>query len=363
MIKEGLRYVHVESLWGKLKLPKQRYYCKPCFHHERDFVETGMDSSAVLPAALERSIKLVTKVDFAEAAELLNDWGLGLSKSRLERLSQRYGDCAWEEAKKQCKELSQQSLSNSSRHLKARRFVIETDGCFVLERDKSETTGLEGREVKSLIIYPLEKPSKRVSLSSSVGITEFRQLAQGLLRQAGLRQSDICLGLGDGAAWVRDLLQDLGIEHFLLDVFHAVGYLDTLLEAVAFTDTERLEERKRWLRGQVNGAVFLQRLQASHNLTQETLKRLSTEAQTSWYYLYNHAQLGALNYPEFKAQDWVIASGQIEGYNKWAILERMRASGMHWSKDGLNRMAFLRSDFASFKPLTHFHTLRLLAFP
>ena len=234
--------------------------------------------------------------------------------------------------------------------------------CFVLERDKGETGRLEGREVKSLIIYPLNQPSKRVSLSSSVPVAEFRLLAQGLLRQAGIDQGDICLGLGDGAPWVRELLKELGCQYSLLDVFHAVGYLDTLLQALAYSETERREERGRWLKGEVDGKSWLHEVQAHFYLSQERLDKLSPEAQTAWNYLQTHARQGALAYPAFKDKGWIIGSGQIEGYNKWAILERMRGSGMHWSKQGLIRMAFLRSDFASSHPLTNFHQVRLAAF-
>ena len=108
--------------------------------------------------------------------------------------------------------------------------------------------------------------------------------------------------------------------------------------------------------------LWLQTTQAHYNLTDTFIKTWADEALEAWAYLQKHAQQGALAYPHFKEQGWVIGSGQIEGYNKWAILERMRASGMHWSKDGLNRMAFLRSDFASYKPLTDFHAVRLTAF-
>jgi len=117
-----------------------------------------MDNSEVLPEALRRAIKLVSKVDFAEATELLNDWGMAVSKSGLERLSQAYGSSAWEQAQKRCQELSQQALSASKPQQVPRRFVIEADGCFVLARDKAPAGGLEGREVKSLIIYPLNQP-------------------------------------------------------------------------------------------------------------------------------------------------------------------------------------------------------------
>jgi len=361
MTKAGLKYVQVQSLWGKLNLPKQAYHCQSCFYYQRDFVEQGMDSSGVLPEALRRAIKLVSKVDFAEATELLNDWGVGVSKSSLERLSQAYGECAVEQAQKRCQALACQALPRSSKA--PRRIVIEVDGCFVLERDKAAAGGLEGREVKSLIIYPLNQPSNRVSLSSALPIAEFRPLAQGLLRQAGVCQDDICLGLGDGAPWVRELLQALGVDHCLLDVFHAVSYLDTLLKALGYSDKARCAARQRWLTGEVDGARYLQDLQAHYNLTAACLQTLPPEAQAAWRYLHNHAQQDALAYSRFKDEGWVIGSGQIEGYNKWAILERMRGSGMHWSKKGLNRMALLRSDFASRKPLTDFHQIRLQAFP
>lgn len=321
-----------------------------------------MDQSGVLPQALKRAMKLVTKVDFRETSELLNEWGLSLTKSSLERVHAVYGETAWEQAKTACHALSKQPLARLAKGAAVRQFVIEADGGFVLERDKAATRGLEGREVKSLVVYPLNQPSKRVSLSSSLAIDAFRVVAQGLLRQAGIRQGDSCLGLGDGASWVRELLTELGCVDSLLDVFHAVSYLDKILIALGHSEQERLEERKAWLRGEVDGALWLHTTQADYNLTDSLMQSWTEETLAAWAYLHKHAQQGALAYPHFKAQGWVIGSGQIEGYNKWAILERMRGSGMHWSKDGLNRMAFLRSDFASFNPLTDFHQVRLAAF-
>lgn len=360
MRKAGVRYKQVRSVWGKLKRPKQVSHCKACFHYERDFVERGGATSGVLPEALKRAVKLVTKVAFAEASELLNDWGMPLTKSSLERLSQAYGDTAWDQAQKRF-ELSEPCLVMKAQQ-PARRFVIEADGCFVLERNKAETGELEGREVKRLI-YPLNRPERRVSLSRSVSVSEFRPLAQGLLRQAGIRQGDSCLGLGDGAPWVRQLLGELGAQHSLLDVVHALSYLATLLQVLGFSGAKRLEERKRWLRGEVDGALWLHETQAHYHLTDALRQACSDEAQTAWNYLQTYARQGALAYPTLKAQGWVIGSGQSEGYNKWAILERMRGSGMHGSKSGLRRMAFLRADFASSKPLTDFHQVRHQAFP
>ena len=187
-------------------------------------------------------------------------------------------------------------------------------------------------------------------------------MAQGLLRQAGVSKEDSCLGLGDGAAWVQDLLTDLGTHHILLDVFHATSYLDKILQALHFSDSQRLEERQRWFKGTVDGAQWLQAMAATYNLTDTVIQSWNKDAREAWAYLQRNAKLGALDYPRFKAQGWSIASANIESYNKWAIAQRMKCAGMNWSKQGLKRMAFLRSEFASSKPITSFHRIRLSAF-
>ncbi len=301
MTKAGLRYKNVASVWGKVSMPKQGYHCRACFYYQRQFSEQGMDESGVLAEALKRAVKLVTKVDFRETSELLTDLGLALTKSRLERLHAAYGKEAWVQAKAECEDLSPQPLSRQARaeqcrteQPSARRFVIEADACFVLERDKADTGGLEGREVKSLIIYPLTQPSKRASLSSSVAIGEFRVLAQGFLRQAGIKQEDVCLGLGDGASWVRDLVTERGCKYGLLDVFHALSYLDKVLIALGYSEQERLAERKAWLRGEVDGALWLQTTQAHYNLTDTVSQSWDDKTLEAWAYLHNHAQQGAL---------------------------------------------------------------------
>jgi hypothetical protein len=110
MVKAGLSYKQMRSIWGKVEMPKQGYHCRDGFYDERQFVEGGLDASGVLPEALHRAIKLVSKVDFAEACELLNDWGLPVSKSSLERLSQTDGEEAWEQAQTACQKQAERSL-------------------------------------------------------------------------------------------------------------------------------------------------------------------------------------------------------------------------------------------------------------
>ena len=82
----------------------------------------------VLPEALKRAMKLVTKVDFRETSELLNDWGLLLSKSSLERLNAAYGKEAWSQAKAACHASSEQALAKQAQAEQAIRQTVCTRG-------------------------------------------------------------------------------------------------------------------------------------------------------------------------------------------------------------------------------------------
>ena len=70
-----------------------------------------------------------------------------------------------------------------------------------------------------------------------------------------------------------------------------------------------------------------------------------------------------MDYADFKALGYPIGSGVIEGAAKSIIGSRMKRSGMRWSHDGINRMATLRTHFASSDPISDFHHVRFAAFP
>ena len=159
------------------------------------------------------------------------------------------------------------------------------------------------------------------------------------------------------------MLAELGCEKVLLDVYHAVEYLDEVLKELGLVEEERLKERKNWLKGKVDGKEYLKGLRKDLELSVEPKAVWSDKGKVAWKYLHKQAERGALEYIKYKEAGWDIGSGQIEGYNKWAIGQRMKGSGMRWTKAGLQRMAFLRSEFASAKPVTNFHTIRFLAFP
>ncbi len=234
--------------------------------------------------------------------------------------------------------------------------VVQIDGVFVMEKDKPSKGLCEGREVKQALTYPLANPQKRCSISSS-DPDMFQQLSHGLLRHGGVKQKDKLIAVGDGSRWIDALFEDLGVTLRILDVFHATQYLDTVMQALEWDDDKRLSHRCSWLRGDINARVWLK-----HYLpAPDVWLTWSKEAQTALQYL--ETRLDQMDYFDFKEQAYPIGSGQIEGANKSVIGARMKRGGMRWSHHGINRMAMLRSEQCSFRPVSDFHQVRFLAFP
>lgn len=179
----------------------------------------------------------------------------------------------------------------------------------------------------------------------------------GLVRHAGVRVQDILVGLSGGALWIEGIFDHLGVRKHILDVFHSGEYLNTIMLALGWDDQTRARQRQRGVRGEVRARDWL-----AQYIPQTTPSNAwMEEARVSLRYL--RARLDKMDYPDYRARGWPIGSGQIEGMNKHVIGSRMKGSGMRWSRPGASRMAAVRAQLLSRRPLAHFHHLRHHAFP
>ena len=278
-----------------------------------------------------------------------------MSLSHCERLSQAYGEVFEGSCVARLKDLAEQPLATVPA-IPARLMVVQADGVFVMEKDKPVPGQCEGREVKQVLFYPGNSPSERDSYASATTSDDFIPLAQGLMRHSGVRRQDVLVGVGDGAPWIAELFDTLGVKQRILDVYHATLYLERVLLAMAWPEAEREAERRLWLRGEVNARDwFLDCLPPPQLCSQ-----WSAEAKTALRYL--EGRLDNMDYKDYKDKGWPVGSGQIEGANKSVIGARMKRGGMRWSQRGVSRMAALRSAQLSKRPLADFRETRLAAF-
>lgn len=207
------------------------------------------------------------------------------------------------------------------------------------------------------MLYPYYRPSERYLLAKGCEASAFTPLVAGLLRAAGVRQQDELIGVSDGALWIERLFEYVGVTAQVIDVYHATDYLEEVMVALGWDAARRAGERQRWCRGEVNAAAWLE----AHLPRSEVWLAWPAEALVALRYL--EARQERMAYRDYRAREWPIGSGQVEGMNKSVIGKRMKQSGMQWSRAGASRMASLRAQHRARRPLTEHHTLRRRAFP
>ncbi len=355
----------MRCLWGQLRVRAQRLLhaqpsadglaapreAQPSRKGVQMLVDASLDHSGWTPAALARLLDLSVRMPFEEASQVAIGFGLRISSSEMERLSHPYRSACRKEVKRCLQEQAQEPLADGG---KSRIQVLQCDGVYALGR--AVNGSCEGIEVKSVVLYPQASPSNRTMLAEVVEANELLPLVSGLLRRAGVRSGDTLVGLGDGAAWVENIFDTLGAVR-ITDVYHSAEYLDLVMQALGWTAEERAYHRRLWCKGEIAAREWLK----EHLPEPEVWLTWSKEALQALRYL--ESRLDSMDYPSFKAKGYPIGSGQVEGMNKSVIGNRLKRSGMQWSREGAASMASLRAQFCSSHPLVEFNELRQQAYP
>jgi hypothetical protein len=335
-------------MYGEISLKTQVYKRANGSHFQRA-LDPSVDGSGWTPIALERMLDLSARLTFEESACICTKWGIKVSSSELERITQKASGALQEEVEQQLKQESLSQLSEGQ----GRMMTLQMDGVYVLEQAKAGGCG--GIEIKSTLISPVNSPSEKTMLAGVYTPSQLLVLVSGLLRLAKVRVNDRLIGLSDGAIWIEQLFATLGIEH-IIDVYHALLYLDVLLEALGWSEDERKAERQLWSKGLVNARDWLAVYAVLLRQQQQPEGVVTALA-------YFEARVDKMDYAKYTAQGIPIGSGRVEAMNKAVIGSRMKLSGMHWSRCGASRMALLRSQVRSTRPIAAPVAVRFSAFP
>lgn len=151
--------------------------------------------------------------------------------------------------------------------------------------------------------------------------------------------------LGDGAAWIwlmATLLFPGCIQ--ILDFFHLSEYLwEVARAAFPHQETEQhqwVEIQQQWLKQSQSAQVVAaaQRLPPGTPQLQETVDRLLS------YLFNNHTRI---DYQRYLQSGLMIGSGVVESSNRRIVTQRLKQSGMFWSKQGAQAVMSLRACYLS----------------
>lgn len=320
--------------------------------------DPSLDNSGFSPAALERVIHLCAHQTFEEASETLNLFTWHVNDALLERVMSGFATEALAQVRSILEHQALEPLEQVKTDQTSRITVLEADGVFVLGRveDQSES-GCPGREIKMALVHSSGTSTNRFMVADHCEIDHFEPLVHGLLRQAEHRTGDVLVGVGDGGAWVQRVFEAVQAIR-ILDVYHALEYVEVVMIALGWDENLRLEERKLWCAGLVDASVWLK----TFDLGIKTRNAWNETAIKAWAYLERFSSCGAMAYPSFRARGFPIGSGEMEGANKAVIGSRMKRGGMHWSRAGARRMSCLRAQVKSRSRVYDFHLVRHRAF-
>ena len=167
--------------------------------------------------------------------------------------------------------------------------------------------------------------------------------ATGFEKQAA--QAQELIFVADGARWIWDIVS----HHFpqaiqIVDWYHACQYLSPVAQ-LAYSDVAHsekwIEAVKNYLwEGDLDAVI-----DACSEHVRSHLKSEDDPAQQAVTYYTNNRQ--RMDYPTYRARDYMIGSGTIESACKQIGLERLKIAGARWSTLGGRLIAKARAAFLS----------------
>ena len=300
-VKDGQRSQNLRSIFGRIKAKTQSYQRKDGTHFQR-FLDPSLDSSGWTSLGLDLMLDLTARMPFAEASEVANRWGVKVGHAELERLTAPIATALQMAVNTRLKRLSLKRLEQGS----SRVITIQIDGVYVLEQP--EAGFCAGIELKSILIAPNNAPRERTMLAGVYKPFELEELISGLLRVAGVRQSDRLIGVSDGAIWIEQLFASLGVEH-VIDVYHGLEYAVEVMKCLGWSEEEQVTERKLWCHGKLNVHDWIKEFAPVARATgagEDVLKAIE----------YLESRASRMAYQTLLKSGLQIGSGQSEGMNK-----------------------------------------------
>ena len=166
---------------------------------------------------------------------------------------------------------------------------------------------------------------------------EFCEKSEKVIDSYGNLKSRLVF-ITDGATWIKNWIEISYPQSIaILDYYHACEHLHNFVENGMKSEEETL--RKKWYEKQKELLLESQVEQVIKHI-ELTNARTKEKEKLINYYLSNIKRMDYKLYRQLGCG--IIGSGAIESAHRTVIQKRMKLSGQHWSRDGVNNMLRLR---------------------
>jgi hypothetical protein len=237
-------------------------------------------------------------------------------------------------------------------------FCVGTDGTGAPMRRK-ELRGRKGkrggrahtREVKVGTVFthrrlarPDQRPERDYQSTSYIAdivcAKDFGALLRAEALRRGIARASVVVFLGDGAAWVWELARiNFPNAVCILDYYHACEHLTLLAEALYGEGSALARKRSRqWRKALLKDKVSQVITQAQADLPRRSDLGKLAKKQIA-YFQRNRSRM---SYQTFRQAGYFIGSGVVEAGCKTVVGQRLKQSGMLWSRRGACHLLTVR---------------------
>lgn len=381
----GIRAKQLHTLMGKVTIRRSYYQCvveeeepsAPCSHGQAPWDAVWRQIAGRTSPGVQKLLgKLVSRLTLSEAVDTFTAiLPLPMSERQALNLIQPIGEALREQEEEQVQALFEQA-ANKEMHASEqgsvlgpsiRRLSSETDGVMARIRRGSVTMeeaearrqgdvyreikvgavfeGIPGRERSELVpgVF-LDEPGPITYVARRLKVEEFGRFLYALAHRCGLDRALEVVILGDGAHWIRQVVED----HFpnavqIVDLYHAQEHLWNVANAVHGSGTPQgaawaKQANERLSHGKIE--ELLQMIEKLPSIPAFPGASRSIPEIEADYFLSNAERM---RYPTFRAKGMHIGSGIAEAACKTVVSTRAKKSGMRWTPDGLDAVLALRT--------------------
>jgi len=207
------------------------------------------------------------------------------------------------------------------------------------------------REVKVGVVFTHRKPSppdqrperdyrSTSCLAAIVSAEDFGPLLRTEAMGRGMGSAKTVVFLGDGAVWVWKLARlNFPGAVCILDYYHACEHLSLLTAALYGEGTTLARRRYRlWKKWLLKDKVAEVIQQANQDLPKQGSARKGAKLPVS----YLERNRSKMLYQTFRTAGYFIGSGVVEAGCKVVVGQRLKQSGMLWSRKGADHLLAIR---------------------
>jgi hypothetical protein len=295
---------------------------------------------------------------YREASEeIYRRLGYQISASLVRAVTIYVGNLVYENDTKKSEE-TQKDIVNSApapeERLKGILYIL-TDGSNLNTRTEGKD-GSSWRENKIGMCYSSANVLKRGSKEKNghtitkkeytafVGSAEeFQKYIYQIAINQGYGRYDTTIVLGDGAAWIRTMCDDIFPDAIqILDYYHLEENIYDFAKSIFGNDESKYKPWASMIIQYIMDNNIYKALSEIYRYSDHKLPAGTVNLKT-----YINNNIDKINYEEYKSNKWMIGSGAIESANKVILQRRLKQAGMRWNVKTAQPLLSLRAKVES----------------